>query len=134
MSNEDGFSAGNTGPTFDDGPLFDFRLAFNAVGDGAPFFDQSNDIFEATLTLTDLTVDDFLTESAVNPLGMPGDPGPFEVSLLAAQLSPGAGGGYFSGTPAPEPGTVLLMGIALSGLGVRFGLTGLGVVGRSRRS
>ena len=69
--NEDGFSAGVTLPDLDDGPLFDFRLAFNAPADGAPYFDQGNDIFEATFTADGLTVSDFLTRSAPNPIAAP---------------------------------------------------------------
>jgi hypothetical protein len=97
-NNEDGFSAGNTSPDFQDGPLFDLRLLFNTPTGGGDFLSVENPIFEATLTLTggDLTVSDFFPhESTVNPNGM-GDQGPFQVSLRAVQL-PGGGDAYFAG-------------------------------------
>jgi hypothetical protein len=97
-NNEDGFSAGNTSPGFQDGPLFDLRLSFNTPTGGGDLLGVDNPIFEATLTLTggDLTVSDFFPqESTVNPSGM-GDQGPFQVSLRAVQL-PGGGDGYLAG-------------------------------------
>lgn len=115
-NNEDGFIAGNTIPALDDGPLFDFRLSFNAPADGSPFFDQVNDIFEATLTRPGLTVSDFLTLSAPNA-NPGGDQGPFEVALRAVQLSTGQGGGFFAGERAvPVPGALPLLAGGLSAM------------------
>jgi len=109
VSNEDGLAAGTGGS-------FDYRLAF--FEDGTDYF-KGGEVFEATLNqnLNDLLVSSFFDTS------VGGTAGAFEMALLIRSpddIQVPAGqrtNDYFSGTVVPEPGTGLLMGLGLVGLG-----------------
>ena len=109
VSNEDGLAAGTGGS-------FDYRLAF--FEDGTDYF-KGGEIFEATLNQNAAG----LLTSSFFDVSVGGAAGAFEMALLIRSpddIQVPAGqrtNDYFSGTVVPEPGTGLLMGLGLVGLG-----------------